>query len=516
MVLGISTFAGAANQSPRSTDDPRTQLGDEIPNLALPLVNKNYCEQEPVESPFSIEIAALHQVTVPGFTGQVMSEAQIYEWYEQAFPSLVSALAESGAGYTRVFIRWFDIEPNEPVGGEPVFDWQWYDDRLIQIAQAGIKIIATIAAAPAWAGDGAVCPPIADAHLTDYQNFLAALVNRYSQPPYNIKIWEIFNEADNTTSQRAESHSCFGFYGPVYAEVLARSYTIIKFVDPGATVLMSGLAYEWWTEPPYDGPFYRYFADDVMSAGGASNFDALNFHYFPDYRLEWERWNPPANPPTCGLVEDGVGQPYDGSGIDVIAKKNHFTNRIGACFSVNKPVWLTETAEHGVVTDTASLKNQAYYVIKGYARGLAAGIENTTWYALATPNDTFDQGLLFSDLTPKPAFTAYQTLAAQLTNYRYDRALSVPNGEAYAFRNNCLGEKIVAWGNNVPLTVSPATALEVTDYQGNVSAIQDGGAGDIDGTLNGSIQVLLALDPMGSPVVPDPVPIPVFIRVTAK
>jgi hypothetical protein len=319
----------------------------------------------------------------------------------------------------------------------------------------------------------------------------------------------------------------------MYAQILSTSYQTIKNVNRDATVLMSGIAYENWTEKDPPGPFYRYFPDDVMSAlTGTNPFDALNFHYFPDFHLEWEGWNPPAQP-TCSRPPGDPEYPvYDSSGIDIIAKKNFFINRMSTCNSVTeKPVWVTEMAEHGVITDTGStgsLYNQAYYVIKGYTRGLAAGIKNITWFTLAQPDISDSQALLYLDFSPKPAYFAYKTLVSQLTNYKYDRTILSNyyvnpetksydyDNEAYVFRNSCNDEKIVAWGNNVPLTISPATSLEVTDYLGKKTPIQDGGSGDVDGIKNGSIQVMLTVDLMeGSTVVHAPVPIPVFIRVTS-
>jgi len=517
LVLGKFTLVGAGNQVTRFTNAQITNSMDG--KLYLPIIENKACSVLPIESPFSIEIAALHQISPINLIDQEISDEQFYAWYNQAYPTLLSALKDSGAGWTRIVIRWFDIEPNEPVQGVPTYSQsglQWYDDRINQITQTGVKIIAVVNSAPAWANNSLSCPAITSDHLQEYQQFLTDLVTRYSQPPYNIKTWEIFNESDNTTLARAESHTCFGNYSSLYAQVLSNSYQTIKSVDPNATVLMSGIAYEWWTEAPYNGPFYRYFPDDVVAAGGASFFDALNFHYFPDYHAEWERWNPPAQPPTCSRPPEQPGLAYDSSGIDVIAKNKYFTNRMSTCYSVNKPVWLTETGEHGVITDAGSLNNQAYYVIKGYSRGLAAGIKNITWFTLAQPELSDNQSLLFADLSPKPAFNTYKTLVSQLTNYKYDRTLlSNPNTEAYVFRNSCNDEKIVAWGNNIPINISPANSLEVTDYLGNVSTIQDGGLGDADGSINGSIQVRLLIDPMsGSTVVPGPVPIPVFIHVT--
>jgi hypothetical protein len=57
---------------------------------------------------------------------------------------------------------------------------------------------------------------------------------------------------------------------------------------------------------------------------------------------------------------------------------------------VNKPIWVTELAEHGYAGNPDSLAQQTRYVIQGHVRGLAAGVENITWYALTTPNDSYE------------------------------------------------------------------------------------------------------------------------------
>ena len=508
-VVNIMAFwriilVGASIKNPRPIYQLNNkQVSDFSDPIYLPLISQA-CIPDIVESPFSIQIAALHQITTSAANTMAprMSEAQFNAWYDQAFSSLVTYLRDSGAGYTRVYIRWSDIQPNAPVAGQPpVYDsyfLQWYDDRLRQIAQAGIKMIVTMGYVPEWAGNEPSCPPISLDHRADYQQFLTDLVTRYSQPPYNIKHWEIFNEADSTYPL-LEWYGCWGNYGTDYTQILSISQPVIKTIVPDATVLMSGLAYDWFTPA---GPFNRRFPDNVMAAGGANYFDALNFHYFTDFAPEWERWTP-GFPPTCGNVEDGEGTPYDAYGIDIIAKTKHFTNRMSTCFGVNKPVWLTELGAHGYPDDPASLDSQARYVIQGNIRGLAAGIQNITWYALATPNDPFEQGLLYnSDLTPKPAYYSYQTMTRELKNFKYDRSLYLPEGEAYVFRNTCGSEKTVAWGNNVPLTFSPASSLRVVNYLGNVSTITDGGAGDMDGSHNGSVQILITA--------------PVFISVTSN
>jgi hypothetical protein len=229
----------------------------------------------------------------------------------------------------------------------------------------------------------------------------------------------------------------------------------------------------------------------------------LNFHYFPDFHAEWERWDPssperisgmlPA--PTCGDLFDGQGEVYNAGGVDLIAKFSHFQNRMNTCFDLDQPIWITELAEHGYAGNPDSLTKQAYYVIRGNARALAAGAETVVWYALATPNDSYEQGLLFDDLTPKPAFYAYKTLVAELTRYHYLTTLDILYSEGYSFINGSGLEKLVAWGSGV-LSVAPASQLRVVDYLGNVTWVNDGSAGDVDGLQDGSIQLQLTESPV--------------------
>jgi hypothetical protein len=232
-----------------------------------------------------------------------------------------------------------------------------------------------------------------------------------------------------------------------------------------------------------------------MVHGGGEYIDVLNFHYFPDFHAEWERWVPWGNPPTCGTVDDGQGAAYDAWGIDLIAKTAHFRNRMSVCHNVEKPIWVTELAEHGYSGDPSSLTQQARYVIQGYTRGLAAGVENITWYALVTPNDSYEQGLLFEDWSPKPAYSAYQTLAVELAGYEYAHTLVGDNLEGYVFQTPCQRVKTVAWGNG-ELTFAPVGRLRIVDREGNVTLVTDGDPDDLDGAQNGTIQLRLSDDPV--------------------
>jgi hypothetical protein len=479
-----------------SSAQPGQKVSAENPGIYLPTILNNY--NNPSTSPFWIEIAALHEINPSGVAApNAMSEAEYKSYLAEVFPTLVDALVESGAGGTRIFIKWAELEPTAPNPGQPpTYDtnwWTWYEDRIHELAKTELKIIGTVAIAPSWASATSPCPPIDADHLDEYAQFLTDLVDHYKVQPYNIKYWELDNEPDNVASTgNFYGYGCWGNHGADYATMAAAGYAAIKAADPEAYVLMGGIAYDSFTK--YGGPFNRYFPDDVMTNNGALYFDALNIHYFPDYYGEWERWTI-GNKPTCGDVEDGVGDPYDAYGIDLIAKVSHFRNRMSTCFHVNNPLWVTELADHGFISDTASLEKQARYVIQGNVRGLAAGAIKIVWYALSTPFDSNGQALLFADLSPKPAFTAFKTLTSELLEYQYLSTVNATDVEGYVFSSSTQSNKTVAWGTGW-LTFPTAHQLRIVDRHGNVGTVFDGSVADQDHSVNGSIQLQMTIEPV--------------------
>ena len=473
-------------------------VSQELPfSVYLPAVSNDRCVATKTEkSPFSLQIAALHQVSslsinqldspAPGY----QSEENLIALFDASFPSLLSALEESGAGGTRIYISWSQIEKTAPgVDGKPIYSWKWYDEKLSLIAKTGIQIIATVADAPSWAAP-TPCSPMPVNTRKQFARFLSDLVKRYKVEPYNITHWELINEPDNTWADGyLGGLGCWGTAGSDYAAMLQEAYPAVKKADPSATVITGGIANDWFSD--VGGRFYRYFQDKVMETGGAKYFDVFNFHYFPDFHSEWERWDASSKDrkmgwlpaPTCGDAFDGAGKAYEAGGLDVIAKTKFFRNRMQTCYASSKPIWITELAEHGYENDPASLNNQASYLIKGFARALAAGVQNVTWYALATPNDSYQQGLLYDDLSPKPAFYAYKTLTSELKNYQFSKTVSAPKVEGYVFQDECGYEKVVFWGIG-RMTFQNASQVRLVDKTGEVSLIGDGGAGDMDQLTN--------------------------------
>jgi hypothetical protein len=497
-IASLVIILGRGRTTPISASQ---QKMTEINSVYLPFISRG-TEYE-YQSPFWVEIAVISQIWRDSMQVEdAMSDTEWMTYLEESFPTLIAALKDIGTEGTRIYFQWKEVEPTQPILGTPRYDrekWDWYDERLGQLGEAGLEIIVTIAETPSWAADPP-CGPLYSYRLDEYARFLSDLVNRYKLPPYNVKYWEIMNEPDSVIDFGG-GFGCFGDFGSEYAQTLSVASQAIKAADPDAVVLQGGIAYDWFTE--YDGPFNRYFSDDVMSAGGGDYFDVLNFHYFPDFHEEWERWDPNSEdrqngwlePPTCGDYFDGLGQEYEAGGIDLIAKASHYVNRMSTCFSIDKPVWVTEISEHGYEGNPGSLAQQARYVIQGNVRGLAAGVEKLVWFALVTPNNIYEQGLLYDDFSPKPAFYAYKTLISELEGFDYSQTLDVEDVEAYVFESSIGDEKVVAWGNNT-FTFTSVSQLRVVDRDGTVTWITDGGPGDLDGTQNNYIVIQISSEPV--------------------
>ncbi|HET9495726.1 MAG TPA: hypothetical protein VFR15_15985, partial [Chloroflexia bacterium] len=111
-------------------------------------------------------------------------------------PGIFAGIAEAtGGGYARLHVAWSQIEPSNTTPDN--FDWSWYDYLFGMARDNGVQILATILSCPAWA-----CPsgngPINEGLYPEIGQFLGAFAARYKQPPYDIHVYELWNEPDAT------------------------------------------------------------------------------------------------------------------------------------------------------------------------------------------------------------------------------------------------------------------------------------------------------------------------------
>jgi hypothetical protein len=133
-----------------------------------------------------------------------------------------------------------------------------------------------------------------------------------------------------------------------------------------------------------------------------------------------------------------------------------------------------------------------------------------SWYTLVDVPSQKPFGLLEAGiLNPKSSWYAYQTTTSELVGGRYVRALTDTGIEGYVFSMPSGREKAVLWATGNPVnrdfTVSSDQQLRVVrmyevspgsdTWRWTTDLIQDGGADDLDGTVNGKVQIQIVANP---------------------
>jgi hypothetical protein len=375
----------------------------------------------------------------------------------------VAEAVAAGVARVRIPLSWAMVEPTNtsPSG------YQWnplYEEWLARMRASSMDLILTIDRNPTWA---ATYPtgPIDKVPVSEFVDFVVAAVERYSAPPYNVKLWEFYNEPDNGDPLWA-LYASLGYWGPFpeeYAAMLEAVYRPVKQADPEAQVLLGGLAYDFWEEE--GGPFIEEFLDRVLQAGGGAHFDVMNFHFYPTAFAE--KWAP--------------------FGPGLIGKTTYLRDKL-ASYGLHKPMLCSEAGVENVNTGTDEI--QSRYVPIVYVQAMAADLLSLSWFMLVDENlGYWKTGLLYADLTRKPAFYAYQTAALRLGHATYLGPMSTADKgtdamEAYRFLAADRQQQLtVAWTNDGlthPLAL-PAGLVLMVDKYGGESWVYDSADGQMDG-----------------------------------
>jgi hypothetical protein len=384
--------------------------------------------------------------------------------------SLVDQIADTGAGWIRIPLKWSQIEPENT---QPrYFRWpEDLDEQLAALSSKNVRIILTLEGNPGWAATYAG-GPVDLVDMAQLVQFMRAAVAHYGVAPYNVKYWEFYNEPDNGDELYADlGWGYFGNQPEAYVEMLSAVYSPIKDLDPQAQILFGGLAYDRWTNT--GGPFVEDFFDKVLESGGAAYFDLMNFHYYPSFRDVW--------------------QPY---GQGIIGKATYLRRKMAA-YDVYKPIICTETGMWSDEANGGSDELQSRYVVQAFARSMAASLQPTIWFQLVDDKalGKHKTGLLDSDLRPKPSYQAYQTAVQQLSAAEYIRTLdSAETGsgeiEAYEFlMDEGMTRIVTAWTNDEELYTLALAAPHVTvvDKFGGETVLSDGDDGAVDGQVQAPV-----------------------------
>jgi len=408
------------------------------------------------------------------------------------------------------------------------------------------KIIISLRTYPqwSWAPNGHACGPVDPAYFDDFADFAAAAVDRYFNAN-GITYYELGNEPDNQDpTNYGWLGGCWGngpdqtadpayAGGDDYADFMAAAYSRMKAVDSSIIVTMGGLAYDNWYNYSEAGPIDPDFLDNFLGNNGGNYVDIINYHYFDDWSFRWGTivlkgqylqkefdgatgpWRP------IMVTEFGVASqdPINGPVTDPHIPNIPSDAQITPIAVANGDYWSDLSAMLAANSPTASPHNEDYqanYVIRGFTRGMSYTYSGTDyqitpmlWFqAVDRPDKTngYYYGLMRSDLSPKPSYTAYDTLARELTGRAYFQnhpftTNTDPYAEGYDFSGGG-EERWVVW-RNADGTVTHqfdvsgnGNALRVVQKDGTETIIVDGDSNDLDGAVDGYVSIDLGPSPL--------------------
>lgn len=295
----------------------------------------------------------------------------------------VQKFKELGVKWVRFDFDWSVIQPTSST-----YNIAGHDRVVESLHAAGIKVLGIIAYTPGWANGGQSTkfyPPTSNKNFAKFASYLAG---RYKG---KVSAWEIWNEPNLGQ-----------FWGPAadpsaYSALLRQAYPAIKRVAPEATVVTGGLAQPGNSATNMES---LQFLQLMYGSGARNYFDAVGNHPYTSPRLpldsgayNWRKMY--ATTPSFRSVMDQYG---DG------AKKIWVTEYGGPTYGTDLyGTRMTEDQQAAMVTQSLQLAASYswmgpmfWYNFKDFC-GYDASRSTECYY-----------GLLRSDSTPKPAYSAYQ------------------------------------------------------------------------------------------------------------
>ncbi len=370
--------------------------------------------------------------SVPIF-GMQMGNVSVEHGLDQVVDSRAYWVRLGGGG-----LPWAVVEPNKG-------DRNWeailgVETQFLNSAYSGLETIVTIANTPPWAQNisGYSCGPVKSDALEAFADFMYDVVARYSQPPYNVKYWELWNEPDIDPAFVAPDSpwGCWGdkdaqyYGGEYYAEMLKLAYPKIKAADPEAQVLVGGLMLDCDpTDPPETAPDsgeYKdcspaLFLEGILRNGGGNYFDGISFHAYDYYYGEQGLYGNPSWHSDSKTTGPGL-----------IAKSRYLRALLAKYMQPNKDLYNTEVAvlcghsgqEPGCI-DSDFNNTKSYYLVQAYTAALFENLRANVWYSLKGWRAS---GLVDNTLNPYPVYDAFQFSAEQLSEAKPERIITTLTG----------------------------------------------------------------------------------------
>ncbi|HEY3111682.1 MAG TPA: hypothetical protein VGL23_23195 [Chloroflexota bacterium] len=222
-----------------------------------------------------------------------------------------------------------------------------------------------------------------------WAGFVAAAVSRYRG---RVAAWEVWNEPDFSQFWSGSVAD--------YARLLKVAWLAARSIDPSARILVGGMMYwEWTNRAGVEHAWLRAFLDeqdrDPAAAGHGRYFDAIPWHFYSRSSDSYDRIRSAASL----LTSRGA------------AGKALWINESNAPACGEPP--LNVSCSDRNYRGSASIDEQADYVVQSAAYGLAAGLERYMIFQYADDGQGESFGLFRNDGTARPAYRALQTIVEQ-------------------------------------------------------------------------------------------------------
>lgn len=378
-------------------------------------------------------------------------------------------------------LRWRDVQPER---GAPL---RWdntavrhIEDDLRNAAQHQINVILVIRGSPQWAVTpySSDCAPINPQYYADYAAFLAAVVERYSKPPFNVRYFEIGNEPDAYVFPNDAPYGCWGiegdpyYGGRAYGTMLKTVAPAMRNANPEIKILNGGLLLYRPYDPSDPTTIPGRFFEGMLQSGAGTSFDIVSFHAYSYFAPGTREPLGPATDWRIGYLRD------------LLTRFN----------LPAKPFMRTESALLCVDVTPECRWAQADYIGRLFVRSMRDGLLANIWYKY--DRDSYHNTALIepgAGDVPRVTYFAYRNAANLLTHAVYaGQVTGVPaTVEIYRFHRG--SEQIdVFWSDN-PQPV--AFSLPV-GAQARITCIdRDGGAFPCT-VQNGRLQVSAERSPI--------------------
>jgi hypothetical protein len=393
-----------------------------------------------------------------------------------------------GVEWAREELSWGNIERS----ARGRWDWNPFDRRLREAAEAGYQIIGMLLTTPAWARV-ADCPArmaryaaagvrVADywcppADPQDFAAYVAAVVERYDGDGYRdapgsprVAAWQIGNEPNAWETWPGTPAE--------YAALLELGYAAAKAADPSAIVATGGL-YVFdggWDDGIGHRDGLSFLADALEARPSAwRSFDALVVHpYMPTAAPDapglygavslWGRLSMArawldaqtarrGGPPRPLWISELGWSTCTAAESDCFVGGAALSDRSAGAALPDWRLSLGPAALRAYDPPSAALQGadlaglvgkseeqQANYLVRSYGIALALGVEQISWFQLEDKFDGaarnfWEEAAIFrtaaQGYAPKPAAVAYGVLTGQLAGARF-----VGFGPLHSFQHN--------------------------------------------------------------------------------